>query len=88
MPVYIFGVRAYFSTVTHIMAPTELTPASSPAGRLVEVPSSNIGEELLRLLESKEGTDVTFHVGGGRVFVATHSSSSPARRSSVRRSPN
>jgi speckle-type POZ protein len=70
MPVYIFGVRAYFSTVTHIMAPTELTSASSPAGRLVEVPSSNIGEQLLSLLESKEGADILFHVGGGRVFVA------------------
>jgi speckle-type POZ protein len=45
------------------MAHTALSSASSPAGRLVEVPPSNIGEQLLRLLESKEGADVTFLVG-------------------------
>ncbi|KAM0868778.1 hypothetical protein ACQ4PT_041115 [Festuca glaucescens] len=47
------------------MAPTAPSPASSPAGRLVGVPPSNIGEQLLRLLESKEGADV-----GCREFTA------------------
>nr|XP_051197019.1 BTB/POZ and MATH domain-containing protein 2-like [Lolium perenne] len=45
------------------MAHSALSSPFSPPGRLVEVPPSNIGEQLLRLLESKEGADVTFLVG-------------------------